>query len=209
MSRYIEVTRPDPLAVRIVLVPSTNFSRGGWPDAAAIATVSARQRNVTSAPPSAASIWPTVPRRRHVAGAHQHHPFLPHLLQDGRAEPRIEAGALQLVVERTNALSEGAVPFAVGQRLQAAGELDDAAVSVERRRDHTEAAEHGRLAEPLHEKGDVPHAVEGRQNHGLPPNCGGKVVERALEPESLDRQQYDVERLGRRARDEQARLYTK
>src|SRR5208337_4623415 len=50
--------------------------------------------------------------------------------------------------------------------------------------------------------------VEGRQNHGLPPNCGGKVVERALEPESLDRQQYDVERLGRRARDEQARLYT-
>ena len=38
------------------------------------------------------------------------------------------------------------------------------------------------------------------------PTAGAKVVERALEPESLDRKQHDVERFGRRARDEHARL---
>src|SRR4029077_13727591 len=71
----------------------------------------------------------------------EEHPLLPHLLQDGVAQPRVEPGAGERRSDRAGAGRTGLAQLAARQPMRVV-EMKNAAFGVERRGDHAEAAEH-------------------------------------------------------------------
>ena len=73
--------------------------------------------------------------------------------------------------------------------------MNDAAVGVERRRDHAKPAEHMVRAEPIGENIEVPHAVQERQDRRSRTDRLGEGRHRAFEIVGLAAEEDEVERV--------------
>ena len=84
-------------------------------------------------------------------------------------------------------------------------EMHDAAFGIERRRNHTLAAEHMRSAEARLQRIEMTDAVQQRQNRRVRSDCRREGGHRAVEVVGLAREQHQVECLGELVCEDQRR----
>ena len=187
--------------VRMARMRCTTDALGGKPCRAAISAHS----SIKAVDETAAA------RRDDVAdrGAHQagqrrrrggdEHPFVPHVLQDRRAELRIETRVRQRRRDRLDARRARAVARAEGQAVQFV-EMQDApsASSVEEIRQRPPSV----WAAPKRRSSAVEmmHAVEQRQDRGRRPDRRREGLHRAVEIIGLAAQKDEIEGLAQRLR---------
>jgi hypothetical protein len=96
---------------------------------------------------------------------------------------------------RRAASQQRTVP-AVGFDGARGGELENAPLGIDGRRDLADAAGDGLLAEPLRQDIDVPHTVQRWNNCRARTDRGGKIFDRGIERIGFDRKQHGI--VGRR-----------